>query len=96
MLKTLALAAGLVLAGLTMATGPTAAAPVANVQALGTAAETPVQTVQYRRGYGRGYGGRRFYGPRRYYGRPAFRGRGYYRPRPFYGRPYYAPRRFYY
>ncbi len=96
MLKTLALAGGLVLASLTMAAGPSAAAPVANAQALGATTEAPVETVQYYRGYRRGYGHRRFYGPRRFYGRPHYRGRGYYRPRPFYGRPFYGPRRYYY
>lgn len=100
MLKTLALAGSLLVAGLSFASAPATAAPVAPSPALGATTEAPVATVQYygpRRGYRRGNGYRRgFYGPRRFYGRPYYRNRGYYRPRPFYGRPYYAPRRYYY
>lgn len=89
MKKTLALAAGLFVAGLSLASAPASAVPFAPSLAapLATEAAPLVETVQYgygRRGHGYGYGRRGYrghgygYGRRGYYGGgPRYGGRGY-------------------
>lgn len=89
MLKTLTLAGGLVLAGLTFAPQGAAAASFGNQADVASTASPGVELAQYYyyRGPRRRYRG--YYGPRRgYYGRPYYR-RGYY------GRPYGYRRGYY-
>jgi len=89
LLKTLTVAAGLFVAGMSMAAAPVSAAPASNVT---FADHGLVDTVQYgygeRRYEGRGYGPRPARVIRRILGgRPGYRERGY-RDRGFRGRGY--------
>ena len=82
MLKSFALAGGLVLASLSFAL-PASAASFGDQAAVAATTAPAVEQAQYGYGYRRRYrpryyGPRRFYGPRRYYGRPYGYRRGFY------------------
>ena len=81
MLKTVIVAGGLALAGLSMAPMTASAASFGNQPDVGASAATAVEEAQY--GYRRRYYARRYYAPRRYY-RPRVYGGYRYRPRPRY------------